>query len=152
MKRRKPKPRARLRLSGDPILNMVCDPVGPDEDVTEILRDMMSVLVNSKTGVGLAAPQAGYSKRIIIIKTGGKFIEFVNPQIMSHSKKHKTKEEGCLSYPGRYAQVKRWYSVIVACSNMEGLYACSEFPARIIQHEIDHLDGKCAVAKAGRKL
>ncbi len=106
---------AKLRLYPDPILKVVCEPVGDDEDVSGIIRDMMYILTNSKTGVGLAAPQAGHTKRVIFISEEGKcrYLEMVNPIIIAESSDTNIRQEGCLSYPGTFQDIARhvWISV-----------------------------------------
>jgi peptide deformylase len=145
MSKRKNRVTAKLRLAGDPILTKVCEPVADGEDVTGIIRDMRHVLLASKTGVGLAAPQAGHLKRIII---AGKTWVLINPKIQSHSDYQLNAEEGCLSYPGEFKWIKRWATINVVYTGSDGLVHVDDFlgqVARIIQHEIDHLDGKCKV-------
>ena len=144
MKRRKNRVTAKLRLHPDPILTQVCEPVADGEDMSGIIRDMMHILVNSKTGVGLAAPQAGHLKRIILVRTSGGIIPMVNPEIKEHSGDSINKRESCLSYPGKSKYIHRHVIVLVACSNYGKAYY-SNMEARIIQHEIDHLNGKCLV-------
>ena len=135
----------KLRFVGDPILKAVCKPVEDDEDVDSIVRDMMYILVNSETGVGLAAPQAGHEKRIIIVKANGEFSVFINPEIIQHSRKTDIQTEGCLSFPGVFVSIVRYVNIHVAFLGMKKVYKCFGWEARIIQHEIDHLDGKCRV-------
>ncbi len=143
--------RAKLRLYPDPILTTVCEPVGDDEDVSGIIRDMMHILTNSKTGVGLAAPQAGHTKRVIIANTNNDgYLVMINPKITTFSSDWVFGNEGCLSYPGRLARINRmqWIGVDWQSEgrlNMEGDFIY--LGARIIQHEIDHLDGKCEVGE-----
>ncbi len=142
--------KAKLRLYPDPILKAVCEPVGDDEDVSGIIRDMMYILTNSKTGVGLAAPQAGHTKRIIIISFAGFFKTMINPRIIEHSSGTIVRNEGCLSYPGIYKDIERHVWIHLQYDDEDGrpqpgmVY---DFDARIIQHEIDHLNGKCKIGE-----
>ncbi len=149
MKRKRVK--AKLRLYPDPILKVVCEPVRDDEDVSGIIRDMMYILTNSKTGVGLAAPQAGHTKRVVIARTGNcAFLVMINPHIVTFCGSGYVAEEGCLSYPGVYKELYRPNWVKVVYRTEGGLEAADEyynFDARIIQHEIDHLDGNCKVGE-----
>jgi peptide deformylase len=107
-------------------------------------------------GVGLAANQVGRSLRIVVIDTqkpeeGGGLIELVNPEIVATSGST-TYEEGCLSVPEFYANVKRHNCVTVRGRNREGqpVEICAEgFLAVVLQHEIDHLDGKLFIDHIG---
>lgn len=144
MKRCKRKSKAEIRLSGTPILSMICKPVEPDEDIDHITRDMSHILTQSKTGVGLSANQAGYLKRVIIMNYPT-FQILTNPEIVYVSKEVEIKEEGCLSYPGIFVDIERYKSIHLMCDEWSGCREYFDFPARIIQHEIDHLDGKCKV-------
>lgn len=140
---------AKLILAPSPLLTTVCEPVEDGEDVSGIIRDMMHVLTNSKTGVGLAAPQAGHLKRIILVSPNGFPEVLVNPVIMSWRNIRDTREEGCLSYPGVLKEISRFKMVSVNCT-IDGDRSIRDFwgfTARIIQHEIDHLNGKCKVGE-----
>ncbi len=141
---------AKLRLYPDPILKAVCEPVGDDEDVSGIIRDMMHILTNSKTGVGLAAPQAGHTKRVIIVAQAGFYTIMINPVLLDFSDIKAAREEWCLSYPGRSKTILRPTEVIVGYRLQNGLKdqrRMFDFQARIALHEIDHLDGKCKVGE-----
>lgn len=153
MKRKRCK--AKLIIAPNPLLTAVCAPVEDGEDVSGIIRDMMHVLTNSKTGVGLAAPQAGYLKRIIIIKESESvYLVMINPVIEAQCCKSSIQLESCLSYPGKSKQIRRALEILVYWDT-ESVNRTpyrthddfSDFPARIIQHEIDHLDGKCKVGE-----
>ena len=150
MKRRN-RCKAKLRLYPDPILKAVCEPVGDGEDVSDVIRDMMHILTNSKTGVGLAAPQAGHTKRIIVVHAAGcRAYAMINPEITDASDDTEIEPEGCLSYPGIYKPVKRFWGVMVKYRDEDGVERQVDFCgfiARIIQHEIDHLDGKCKIGE-----
>jgi peptide deformylase len=145
MRKRRNRVTAQLVIAPNDILTKVCEPVADGEDVSAIIRDMMHILINSKTGVGLAAPQAGYLKRIIVFKDRGGFRVFVNPVIETRSFKSLLKREYCLSYPGESAKIVRALEVNVSSMNYAGDLYYGGKRARIIQHEIDHLDGKCKV-------
>ena len=86
--------KAKLRMSGDPILSIVCEPVKDNENINHITRDMSHILYKIKTGVGLSANQAGYTKRIIIIRYKSKFEILINPEILSTSNETVTKLQG----------------------------------------------------------
>jgi len=110
--------------------------------VLRVLDNMRDTLY-AADGVGLAAPQIGISKRIIIVDPGDNLIEIINPQI-TYSEGEQNGSEGCLSVPGKVGWLKRAQKVIVKGLNPRGEnieIEAIDFLARIIQHEIDHLDG-----------
>lgn len=153
MKKRKDRPTAKLILAPNPLLTTVCELVEDGEDVSGIIRDMMYILINSEHGVGLAASQVGRLKRIILIKVNVEwgYIAMINPSIAPYSDSFVTLEEGCLSYPGIYKPIERRTAILTAYTSENGIpivnHRFDNFPARIIQHEIDHLDGKCKVGE-----
>ena len=109
---------------GDPILNKKCRPVTEfDEKLANLLDDMFETMHNAN-GVGLAGPQVGILRRVVVIDAEDEDIELVNPEIVSVSDETQTGLEGCLSLPGK------WYE-----------YEGEELLARAFLHEIDHLDG-----------
>ena len=113
------------------------------QDVKELIEDMVETMKESQ-GVGLAAPQVGVLKRIIIVKTQEGPQAFVNPKIIKKSKEKETEEEGCLSLLGIRLDIKRAKEVEVEALDKEGReikIKVQDLTARIIQHEIDHLDG-----------
>ena len=140
------------------MLTTVCEVVfGIETDVSGIIRDMMCILTNSKNGVGLAANQAGYAKRIIIITDSIQdWLPMINPKIIERSDDMVMGTESCLSYPGRSKNIERHKSIEVAYRTINPTSGETEvfeetfrgWLARIIQHEIDHLDGQCIVGKA----
>ncbi|MDD2370724.1 MAG: peptide deformylase [Firmicutes bacterium] len=115
-----------------------------DERIYKLLNNMMETLIK-EDGVGLAAPQIGVSKRVIIAfkEDEDKIIEVINPEIISSSGEE-CGEEGCLSVPGKVGLVKRAKDIVVIGQNAKGesiQYKASGMFARILQHEIDHLNG-----------
>lgn len=148
MKKRRKRPLPKIVLAPNEILNTICEPVEDGEDVSQIVQDMMYILTNSKTGVGLSANQAGYNKRVILVKIDNfEYIAMINP-VYTHEKPTAVQSEGCLSYPGKFVDVERYRCIGVKYLNakMESkVLPFFEFEARIIQHEIDHLNGKCVV-------
>jgi len=141
-----------MKLCGDPILRTECTPVENIDD--ELLRtlDTMVDMMRAQSGVGLAAPQVGITQRFLVMMTPDdeKIFKMINPKILSHSEKTVVMEEGCLSVLGGdnlpvYANVTRPESVMVEWTNEKGQQMSAEMsgvPARIVQHETDHLDGK----------
>ncbi|MEN6349013.1 MAG: peptide deformylase [Syntrophomonas sp.] len=101
-------------------------------------------------GVGIAAPQIGVSKRIIVIDTGEEYYEVINPEIVE-AEGVQTGSEGCLSVPGVVGRVKRAQKVVVEGQDREGQnlrIEASGLLAKAFQHEIDHLDGILFIDKA----
>ena len=137
-----------IRIMGDPILEKVCKEV---KEVTprikELIEDMLETMYDAN-GVGLAAPQVGILKRIVVIDVGEGPIVLVNPVIVESSGEQ-TGEEGCLSVPGMSGIVTRPNYVKVRALNedMEEIEMEGEgLLARAFCHEIDHLDGKMYVS------
>jgi peptide deformylase len=127
------------------ILHTECDRIKTvDEEVLKIIEDLKDTLY-AGTGVGLAAPQIGILKRVVIIdiRQGDEPIIIINPKIIAQSGKEKDCE-GCLSYPGYVGIVERPKKVTVIGKNVSGekvTYKASGFLARAFCHEIDHLNG-----------
>ena len=122
--------------------------------IQEITPDLLALIaqmelaMEKNRGIGLAAPQVGISKQIIVIKDEKKIQVFLNPKLVSKSKKQKTDEEGCLSLSGLFLPIKRAESIRVSCSTKKGksiIIEASGLAARIFQHEIDHLYGKLII-------
>lgn len=145
----------KIRLSGDPVLSKKCDPVecGPDgftdpAQVANILLNMMSILINSKTGIGLAANQAGYLSRIIIIRYYDVWLKMINPEIIDIATDKNYGVERCLSYPGKSRNISRfnWVQVKYLDENGESQeMMLGKDHARTYQHEDDHMGGACQV-------
>ena len=144
-----------VRKIGDPVLNKVCKEVREVNDRTrELINDMFETMYESE-GVGLAAPQVGILKRIVVIDvTGEDPILLINPEILSIDGEQ-TGYEGCLSVPGKTGVVTRPNHVKVKAYNedmeeftLEG----EELLARAICHELDHLDGKLYVDRVEGEL
>ena len=121
--------------------------VSSDEvGLKELLKDMLSVMYESN-GVGLAAPQIGLLKRIVVIdvsKEKNSPLYLVNPEIIAHSEEMQKEYEGCLSIPNQFAPVERFQAVTVRFINEKGKETILEaegFLAIALQHEIDHLNG-----------
>jgi peptide deformylase len=112
-------------------------------EVKKYALDMIETMKNSN-GVGLAAPQIGCNIRLIVIEYKKNSITMINPIIQKKSILENVSEEGCLSIPGTFGNVKRHTNIVVEMTDLSGnkqtIKAKGMF-ARIIQHEIDHLDG-----------
>ncbi len=119
-----------------------------DEKIIELLDDMAETMYHSE-GVGLAAPQIGILKRVVVIDIGDGLLELINPEIVS-VEGEQIGDEGCLSVVGKMGVVKRPYKVTVRALNREGKcfeITGEEFLARAFCHEIDHLEGVLYVEK-----
>jgi peptide deformylase len=113
--------------------------------------DEMSGAMLEKDGLGLAAPQVGVSKRLFIANTKQGPIAMINPKIIKKSWRKETDEEGCLSLPGVYGDVARYKTLKVKAQNHQGREVVLEAKglfARVIQHEMDHLDGVLFIDRA----
>ena len=123
-----------------------------DDFITSTLNQMLECMYQNN-GIGLAAPQVGILKRLVVIdcsdnKDKKKPLKLINPEIIKLSKNVSEFEEGCLSLPSQYAKVSRPSEITLKYKNIEGLTCEREFiglEATCIQHEIDHLDGKLFV-------
>ena len=144
-----------IREMGDPVLNKTCKPVTEvTERIAELIEDMFETMYDAD-GVGLAAPQVGILKRIVVIDvTGEDPILLINPVIIETSGEQ-TGNEGCLSLPGKTGVVTRPNYVKVRAYDeemkpfeIEG----TELLARAFCHEIDHLDGHLYVVKVEGEL
>ncbi len=128
---------------GDDVLRKTCrSQLQFDKRLHVILDDMAQTMYEAQ-GVGLAAPQVGILRRFCIVDVGDGLIELVNPVLVSSSGEQ-TDEEGCLSLPGKYAEVTRPMNVTVRAQDRFGKnfeISASELKARAILHEMDHLDG-----------
>jgi peptide deformylase len=132
-----------VRIQGDPILEKPCRPVTEVTERIQTLIDDMLETMYEHDGVGLAAPQVGVLKRIVVIDVGEGPIVMINPEILETSGEQ-TGAEGCLSLPGKYGTVTRpnyvkakYFDENMDEYEIEG----EELLARAICHELDHLDG-----------
>lgn len=139
-----------IREMGDDILTKTCKPVKEVNERTLDLIDDMFETMYEANGVGLAAPQVGILKRIVVIDTTGEDpILLINPVIVEKSGEQ-TGQEGCLSVPGKSGQVTRpnYVKVVAFDENMEQFeLEGTELLARAICHELDHLDGHLYVER-----
>ena len=136
----------------DPILRKKAQPVGKiTNEIKKIKEDMVETMIKDE-GMGLAAPQVGQLKRIIIIQTEKEPLELVNPKVLKQSKETEIAKEGCLSFPGLWLEIKRAKEVEVRARDKAGRevqISAQGLQARILQHEIDHLDGILFIDKLG---
>ena len=138
----------------NPVLREVAKPIQHvDEVALRLLANLRDTLNNTETGVGLAAPQIGISKRAIVVDDGETHLEMINPEIVEYSKETIDDWEGCLSVPGETGLVERAYKVKARYYDEKGRHLeieAEDFLARIIQHEVDHLNGILFIDKAKR--
>lgn len=133
-----------IREKGDEILYKKCKAVVKFDEKLHILLDDMYETMQSRDGVGLAAPQVGILKRAVVIDVGDGKIELINPEIVEESGEQNG-SEGCLSVPGVFGEVTRPNVVTVKAQDRDGKWfkiTGKELLARAFCHEIEHLDGK----------
>ena len=127
----------------DPALHKVCRPVvNFDKRLHKLLDDMVETMVDAN-GVGLAAPQVGILRRVVVVDTGEGILELVNPTLIE-TDGEQVGAEGCLSVPGKYGLVKRPYYAKVRAQDRNGEWfeaEGEELIGRCFCHELDHLDG-----------
>lgn len=143
-----------IREIGDEVLTKQCKEITQMTDRTKILIDDMLETMYDADGVGLAAPQVGILKRLVVIDVGDGPVILINPRIVETSGEQ-TGNEGCLSVPGKVGIVTRpnYAKVVALNENMEPIEVeGTELMARALCHEIDHLDGHLYVEKVEGKL
>ena len=127
----------------EPSLHKMCRPVEQfDGKLHKLLDDMKETLLDAG-GVGLAAPQVGILRRVVVVDTGEEILELVNPELLETSGEQ-VGAEGCLSVPGKYGLVKRPNHAKVRAQDRNGNWyeaEGEELIARCFCHELDHLDG-----------
>ena len=127
----------------EPALHKVCKPVTAfDSKLYKLLDDMAETMADAN-GVGLAAPQVGILRRVVVVDTGEEVLELINPSLVE-TDGEQIGPEGCLSVPGKYGLVKRPYTAKVRAQDRDGEWfevEGEELIARCFCHELDHLDG-----------
>jgi peptide deformylase len=133
-----------VRLFGDPILRTVADPVTDfDKQLRNLVKDLTQTLDDAQ-GAGLAAPQIGVGLRVFAYVVGSERGYLVNPELSFPDDEEQDGEEGCLSFPGIYYDVKRRLNTVARGFTDRGdpvQLVGTDVLARCIQHETDHLDG-----------
>ena len=133
----------KILTDAESALHKTCKPVTAfDSKLHTLLNDMRETLIDSG-GVGLAAPQVGILRRVVLVDTGEEILELVNPTLVETSGNQEG-AEGCLSIPGKYGLVKRPYYAKVRAQDRNGDWyevEGEELIARCFCHELDHLDG-----------
>jgi len=142
----------------NPILRQKAQEIEPNKitspEIQRLIFDMEET-VGPVGGIGLAAPQIGLSVRLIIINLENKLIPLINPKIIKFSWRKEVGEEGCLSLPGKFGYVKRAKVIKVIAFDKNGKrieFKAKNLFARVIQHEIDHLDGVLFIDKSEKKF
>lgn len=138
----------------DEMLHKVCRPVTNFDDRLRRLLDDMRQTMQEANGVGLAAPQVGILRRVVVVDTGDEVLELVNPEILETSGEQDGME-GCLSLPGRWGLVKRPNYVKLRAQDRNGEWfeaEGEELMARAFCHECEHLDGKVYTESAYHML
>jgi peptide deformylase len=135
-----------VRRLGDPVLKSRATPVDRFDDTLRSQVERMAQVMNDALGVGLAAPQLGVSQRLLVYRVGPEapVIALANPELVWSSGESETLDEGCLSIPGITVDVERPVFVRVEGRDETGAersVEASGLEARVIQHEMDHLDG-----------
>ena len=138
----------------EPALHKTCRPVTAFDAKLHKLLDDMAETLEEANGVGLAAPQVGILRRVVIVDTGEEILELINPTILETDGEQEG-PEGCLSVPGKYGLVKRPYYAKVRAQDRYGDWyeaEGEELTARCFCHELDHLDGIVYTEKVERFL
>ena len=134
----------------DPRLREMCTPVETVNDDVRALAERMLELMFDSTGVGLAAPQVGVTVRLLVASPTFERTDrlcLINPRIIAEDGWDE-QEEGCLSFPGIYCKIRRRRDIAVETLDLDGRLVRHElegFAARVVQHEVDHLDGRLFV-------
>ena len=139
---------------GNPTLSKISRPVTSFDDRLAILIDDMKETLVQANGIGLAAPQVGVLRRVVVVDLGDEIIELVNPKILEHSGEQDGLE-GCLSVPERFGMVKRPNFVKLEAQDRHGdwfEYEGEELIARCFCHELEHLDGHLYTERAYHML
>jgi peptide deformylase len=144
-----------VRKFGDPVLRTKAREVDRFDDALHSEIERMGRLMNDAFGVGLAATQVGTLNRVLVYRvlSQGSVMALINPEIEWKGKETETMEEGCLSLPAVLVDVERPIHVRVRAQDQDGepiVVEASGLEARVIQHEIDHLDGVLIVDRTSR--
>ena len=145
-----------IRRLGDPVLKSRATPVDRFDDSLRMQVARMGGIMGDAFGVGLAAPQLGVSQRLLVYRVGpdAPLVALANPELEWSSEEREMFEEGCLSLPGIHVDVERPVHVRVAALDENGeqrRVEASGLEARVIQHEMDHLDGVLILDRATKE-
>jgi peptide deformylase len=145
-----------VRTFGDPVLKQESHEVSDFDDRLVGLTELMFTVMDRENGIGLAAPQIGVLKKIFVWRdpdTDERHI-FINPRIVARSDEVEISDEGCLSVPGHPMEVARAERVVVEAQDLHGgpiRLEAEGLLARIMQHEIDHLEGHLILDRASQE-
>jgi len=142
-----------IRLMGDPVLRQrAAEVIDIDARIVRIVEDMIPTMYEAE-GIGLAAPQVGIQKRLFVYDIGEGAQTLVNPEIVE-SDGEWAFDEGCLSVPGLYFEIVRPQQIHVVGRDLDGnevSFEADEVLSRLIQHELDHLDGILLIDRLSKK-
>ncbi len=142
-----------IRTFGDPVLRAQADPVVEiDQTIHRLVADMLETMYDAP-GVGLAAPQIGISRRVVVFDVGEGPHVLVNPELLE-TEGEWSFDEGCLSVPGHFWPITRPAFARARGLNLEGRsveYAGDELLGRVLQHEVDHLNGHLLIERLDTK-
>ena len=147
-----------ILIHPDPRLKKVAEPISEVTDAIRLLAGDMLETMYDAPGIGLAAPQLGISKRLIVMdcirddEADPRPMALINPEVVARSEEMSVYDEGCLSIPEQYGEVERPAVVTVRWIGLDGTEKEEEFDglwATCVQHEIDHLDGKLFIDYLG---
>lgn len=145
-----------IRRLGDPVLKSRATTVDRFDTALKSQVARMAAIMGDAIGLGLAAPQLGISQRLVVYRVGfdAPLVTLVNPEVEWSSEEDETMEEGCLSIPGVTVDIERPVYVRVRAHDEEGAerrVEASGLEARVIQHELDHLDGVLILERTSRE-
>ena len=154
-RRRREAALANVRQMGDPVLRTKAVAVTAFDEDLRAQAEWMRSLMHDAQGIGLAATQVGSLARMLVyqVEAESPATALVNPRVEWHGVEVETREEGCLSIPGIRVDVERWLHVRVGGADETGeplTIEASGLEARVLQHEIDHLDGVLMLDRADR--
>lgn len=137
----------KIRYYGDPSLRRRSKPVREVTDAERSILEQMAELMRLSGGLGLAAPQVGINKQMVMVDVGAGLVTLINPRILKKTGSA-VMEEGCLSLPGVYVKVRRARKIVVGGYNEQNekvTLSAQDLFARALQHEIDHLRGRLII-------
>lgn len=144
---------AQIRQFGDPVLKENSHDAEVDDDLRQLVERMIRIMYASD-GVGLAAPQIGILRKVIVFQLDKEVHVLINPEITWRSEETITEPEGCLSLASLATDVERSEKVKVEGQDLEGnhqVYEVEGLKARILQHEVDHLNGMMIIDRTSRE-
>ena len=147
---------AQVRKFGDPVLREKARPITVFDDALHAEIERMSQIMHDGLGIGLAATQLGALRRLLVyrVQSEGPVTALINPEIEWHSREAEISPEGCLSLPRVHVEVERPVHIRVRAQDAHGeriLIEASGLEARVIQHELDHLDGILILKRTSRE-